>query len=271
MAIPRLLHQTFSDPAVLHPRLAAAIAELRARNPGWQHRLYDNADRERFIQQHYGAAVLALYQRIDPAYGPARADFFRYLLVHERGGVYLDVKSMVEQPLDAVLREDDAYLLSRWDNAPGQSHAGWGLKPELGPEGEYQNWHVVAAPRHPYLQAVIKAVTWNLSHYTPERFGVGKAGVLRTTGPVPYTLAIEPIRQAHAHRVVAIRQLGFRFSVLEGKDGRAHEALFRGHYTHAMAPILRPAASGAPAALRVGRNDPCPCGSGRKFKKCHGA
>jgi uncharacterized protein len=20
-----------------------------------------------------------------------------------------------------------------------------------------------------------------------------------------------------------------------------------------------------------GRNDPCPCGSGRKFKKCHGA
>ena len=23
--------------------------------------------------------------------------------------------------------------------------------------------------------------------------------------------------------------------------------------------------------LRAGRNDPCPCGSGKKFKKCHGA
>ena len=22
---------------------------------------------------------------------------------------------------------------------------------------------------------------------------------------------------------------------------------------------------------RVGRNDPCPCGSGKKFKQCHGA
>ncbi|MGH7534043.1 MAG: SEC-C metal-binding domain-containing protein [Gemmatimonadales bacterium] len=21
----------------------------------------------------------------------------------------------------------------------------------------------------------------------------------------------------------------------------------------------------------MGRNDPCPCGSGRKYKKCHGA
>ena len=24
-------------------------------------------------------------------------------------------------------------------------------------------------------------------------------------------------------------------------------------------------------AEKVGRNDPCPCGSGKKFKKCHGA
>ena len=22
---------------------------------------------------------------------------------------------------------------------------------------------------------------------------------------------------------------------------------------------------------RVGRNEPCPCGSGKKYKKCHGA
>jgi preprotein translocase subunit SecA len=25
------------------------------------------------------------------------------------------------------------------------------------------------------------------------------------------------------------------------------------------------------AADKVGRNDPCPCGSGKKYKKCHGA
>ena len=26
----------------------------------------------------------------------------------------------------------------------------------------------------------------------------------------------------------------------------------------------------AGAFARVGRNDPCPCGSGKKFKQCHG-
>jgi preprotein translocase subunit SecA len=28
--------------------------------------------------------------------------------------------------------------------------------------------------------------------------------------------------------------------------------------------------AGAAAFARVGRNDPCPCGSGKKFKQCHG-
>ena len=27
----------------------------------------------------------------------------------------------------------------------------------------------------------------------------------------------------------------------------------------------------APAPSKPGRNDPCPCGSGKKYKKCHGA
>ena len=39
------------------------------------------------------------------------------------------------------------------------------------------------------------------------------------------------------------------------------------------API--PAQRAAPAPFvrdvpKVGRNDPCPCGSGRKYKQCHG-
>jgi preprotein translocase subunit SecA len=42
-----------------------------------------------------------------------------------------------------------------------------------------------------------------------------------------------------------------------------------------LAAGLGPAPSSPPparaAAPRIGRNDPCPCGSGQKFKKCHGA
>jgi preprotein translocase subunit SecA len=37
------------------------------------------------------------------------------------------------------------------------------------------------------------------------------------------------------------------------------------------AAVPQPTRRPATAAPRIGRNDPCPCGSGKKFKKCHGA
>ena len=37
------------------------------------------------------------------------------------------------------------------------------------------------------------------------------------------------------------------------------------------APVPAPVRRAAPAAPKIGRNDLCPCGSGKKFKKCHGA
>jgi preprotein translocase subunit SecA len=54
----------------------------------------------------------------------------------------------------------------------------------------------------------------------------------------------------------------------------------------AAAPMGLPTRAAAPARVggddapvqtvrrdepKVGRNDPCPCGSGKKYKKCHGA
>lgn len=35
------------------------------------------------------------------------------------------------------------------------------------------------------------------------------------------------------------------------------------HHHHTHDPVVR-------AEAKVGRNDPCPCGSQQKFKKCHG-
>jgi len=35
------------------------------------------------------------------------------------------------------------------------------------------------------------------------------------------------------------------------------------------APAQKPVAQPVRAMPRVGRNDPCPCGSGKKYKKCH--
>ena len=40
---------------------------------------------------------------------------------------------------------------------------------------------------------------------------------------------------------------------------------------NAPSPANPPRPQTVVAGEKVGRNDPCPCGSGKKYKKCHGA
>ena len=48
--------------------------------------------------------------------------------------------------------------------------------------------------------------------------------------------------------------------------------LGQGRYAdEAMGILAGEAATLLAAVARAGRNDPCPCGSGRKTKTCHGA
>ena len=119
MAIPKIIHQTYAS-ANVPAEIAANIERLQAMNPGWQYAFYDDAAIEVFIRRYYDLDMLALYQRINPVYGAARADFFRYLLVYQFGGVYLDIKSTALQPLDTLIAPQDRYVLAYWPNAQGE-------------------------------------------------------------------------------------------------------------------------------------------------------
>lgn len=240
--IPRIIHQTFSTrsrmPAVLEENCRA----IEALNPDFTYRFYDDRDRERFIGDTYGEAILALYLRIDPAYGAARADLFRYLCIYHFGGVYLDVKVHVTRPLSEVLRDDDAYLLSQWDHSPGSPHAGWGTHRRLAgiPGGEFQQWHVIASPGHPFLAAVIAEVLRSIDHFNPFAFTNPWEAVICTTGPVVYTQSIHRILAAHPHRrLVGHGEIGLRYSIFDGSaDPDAHRRLYK-DYRKAETPLIR--------------------------------
>jgi mannosyltransferase OCH1-like enzyme len=81
MAIPKLIHQTHSSPHNLDSRIQENIKHIRSSNPDHRYQFYSGSDREDFIRTAFGANMLATYSKLDPAYGAARADFFRYLLI----------------------------------------------------------------------------------------------------------------------------------------------------------------------------------------------
>jgi preprotein translocase subunit SecA len=65
--------------------------------------------------------------------------------------------------------------------------------------------------------------------------------------------ALENVRYQHAEYEEA----------LVGAGADADEEIARAAQRKSAPPVQR-------AMGKVGRNDPCPCGSGKKFKHCHG-
>eukprot|EP00667_Euglena_gracilis_P005816 EG_transcript_5858 len=248
-AIPHTLHQVTVMPSrcpreemaevvpgrFLHAVLADIIFRLRRLNPHWSYRLWDHRSISRFLQLHRaelnrdlqlepGEDVKDIYDSINPHYGAARSDFFRYVVLYLLGGVYLDLKSFCRIPLDELLQPDDRLVVVDWD--PKRFY-GWGEWPDdiPGRGREHMNGFIAAAPRHPALHAVLLRLLRQYRRYTPYclelhecpsgmlyRFKAdssfdatfwprkqwqcyGRGGTLVMTGPVVFTSAILAIQQ----------------------------------------------------------------------------
>lgn len=240
--IPKIIHQTIASKSKIHPELRENIKRLINLNPDWTYCLYDDSDCRTFISQHYDAEKLGLYDRISPRYGAAKADFFRYLVVYEKGGVYLDIKSTAIQPLSLVLPKNLDYLISTWDNRPGGREEGAGRHARYGVDDEFQQWFIVASKAHPFLRAVIDRVSENIKNYDGLSGGLGASGVLRTTGPIAYTLAISPILDLYPHDRVDIYDFGFRYSCLLNDERADRHREIIPSYREIRFPVIRCAA-----------------------------
>lgn len=241
--IPKQIHQTFYTKD-LPSELKNNVEKLKRLNAGWEYKLYDDSDITDFIKKHYEPHVLEKFQRIDQKYGAARADLFRYLLIYKLGGFYLDIKASMDVPLDTVLRPDDEYILAQWNNN-GQFKQ-WGTHYDL-PHvegGEFQQWHIGAAPGHPFLKATIENVLANIEKYNPSLHGIGKTGVIKVTGPVAYTASIAPLMPLYPHRLVKDhKELGLSYSIYNNESdlqvNEIHKKSFNSHYSLQTNPIIK--------------------------------
>jgi mannosyltransferase OCH1-like enzyme len=235
--IPRVIHQTDEMPFEQLPaEYKRNLQDIAHRNPTYEHRYYDAQGRVAFIRSKYDEAMVQTYLSIDPAYGPARADLFRYLLVYEEGGVYFDMKSGPKAPLDEVIRDTDEYLLSNW--CEGEcGRANWDTILQTG-FGEFQQWWLVARPKHPFLRAVIDRCVANIHAYIHDKGDnrtFGKLGVLTLTGPIAYTQSINPIVTHHVHRFES-HSFGGAFEYC--RIDVDHTKIYKHHYSTLHIPIV---------------------------------
>lgn len=231
-SIPKLLNQVFIGQPLdkLDPQIRGNIEYIKSLNSDWTYHLYDEDAIELFIREHYGETILGYYKKISPKYRAAQSDFFRYLLMYRFGGVYMDIKASMSQPLSEVLLPEDKYIVYHWDNAPGQRYQGFGyfaeLEREKFPYGEFPQGFIISVPGHPILRETILEVMRRIDTYSPFNEGIGLFGVLRTTGPLVYSqIVYQVIQSLPSTDYRALRcseELGLRVSIFDTDGAFAH-------------------------------------------------
>jgi inositol phosphorylceramide mannosyltransferase catalytic subunit len=238
--IPKKIHQTARSFESLAPEVKESISRLRETNPDWEHKFYDDADVMRYLEKHLSNADFAEVKKLNPKYGVILADLFRYLVVYHEGGIYLDTKSTATRPLNEVLKPVRNFLISQWRNRLGERYQGFGCHAELSriPGGEFQQWHVAAQAKHPFLKAVVDQTLYNIKTYSPARFGIGRNGVLRVSGPICYTRAIRPLLEHFPVTFADAAGLGLQYTIYEGQDDAEFHARNPEHYSNLKEPIV---------------------------------
>ncbi|WP_336944876.1 glycosyltransferase [Asaia sp. BMEF1] len=190
-SIPKRIHQT-DNPLEIGAQFADNVDQLKTLNDGWVYEYYSEKDRLDYIYEFYGWPILKDYLSINPRFGAARADLFRYLCIYRHGGVYFDMKSGVERPLDEIIREGDRFLLSHWASARSTRFHGWGRGCEVAhvEGGEYVQWFIICTAGHPLMRKVVEQVLFNIRHYLHPLHGSGSTATLNITGPHVFTRAI---------------------------------------------------------------------------------
>jgi mannosyltransferase OCH1-like enzyme len=198
--IPKVVYQTWYDKSKIPKEYQEILSSNIQMNPNYQFILMDDKDLyEFFNRSHIPKHWQQCYHMINPHYGPARADLFRYTIIYLYGGIYLDIKIKCLVPFDQWIYPHDTLLLSYWNNLYYQKNF---LQNE---KGELQNWHIIAQSQHPFHKILLDELCHKILHIPIEKkpFITGKFSVLQFTGPLLYTQIIEPyFKTSQQYRII---------------------------------------------------------------------
>jgi mannosyltransferase OCH1-like enzyme len=225
--IPKIIHQTYPTKNI-NSDIQNNINNLKKLNPDYEYILYDDNDIINFIKNNYSQHILDTYNSINPEYGPARADYFRYLLIYKKGGIYLDIKSSCDRPFDSVINKNDEFILTHW------GYKGAWYKILNNEYGEYCNWNIIIKKNHPLMKKIIDQITYNINNYNVKKNGVGKQSVLFLTGPIAYSKVILKNKNNYKLKIYNnYIEIGLIYNNINN-----YEKLFKKHYSELTSPVV---------------------------------
>jgi mannosyltransferase OCH1-like enzyme len=192
----------------LHPKMQEKINNLKKMNPQYNYHLYDDNDIDKFVNEHFSGEIAKQYNRLNIIV--AKVDFWRYLVLYKYGGVYLDMDSSIEKPLDDLIKENDKAIITAEGN------------PNL-----YVQWALIFSKEHPILKRTIDLICENLKH------NIYKNDIHKMTGPTVFTKAINEIHKAQFYSIIDHKKITKSTDVTYNKSNisyRLYGIDYSGHF-----------------------------------------
>jgi len=152
----------------LDPLLQNKINIFKNLNSDYSYNLYNDDDMDNFVNNNFNGEIVECYNKLNIIV--AKVDFWRYLVLYKYGGIYLDMDSNIEKPLNELIRSTDEAIITAEGN------------PNM-----YVQWALIFSKGHPILKKTIDLIIMNIkNNYYPN-------DIHKMTGPSVYTNAINTI------------------------------------------------------------------------------
>ena len=164
--IPKNIFQVSINLNHTHPLIQQQINKTKLLNPDYTyHLITKEIEMDTFVNENYPGEIANCYNKLNIIV--AKVDFWRYLTLYKYGGVYLDMDSSIEKPLDELIKYDDEAIIT----AEGNPYF-------------YVQWALIFNNQHPILKRVIDLIIDNVKNNKYPN------DIHKMTGPTVYSKAI---------------------------------------------------------------------------------
>ena len=173
---------------------------------------FDDEEVEQFIKNNFSTRIYNAYKHINPDYGAARADFFRYLIIYLYGGVYMDIKTGPADIIDIDF-EPKLHVSKGVSNTLGipDHHVrdffnlcdDWSFLTGVNYGSEWQQFYIISNKGNPFVKKTIQQVVTNIEYGLQEKesYSMGNISVVAMTGPITWSLVIEKNKEKYPNDI----------------------------------------------------------------------
>jgi mannosyltransferase OCH1-like enzyme len=162
--IPKNIFQSWITKE-LHPEIQKKVNTIKELNSEYSYQLYTDSEIDEFVNTFYPGKISECFNRLNIPV--AKVDFWRYLILYEYGGVYVDLDSSIDISLDDFIRENDSAIITAETNP-----------------NTFVQWALIFDKQHPILKKVIDLIVDNIENNSYPN------DILQMTGPQVYSKAI---------------------------------------------------------------------------------